>query len=70
MNEVFPRFGAQIAPRRPSLRELSVAAVCVSLLLSLVVPACWVAGQQWEVRYGQRILDRMGWHEPLDSWSQ
>jgi hypothetical protein len=67
MNEVCPRCGAQIAPYRPSLRELSVAAVCVSLLLSLVVPACWVTGR-WVEQQGQRILDRMSWHEPLDSW--
>jgi len=68
MNEVCPRCGAPIAPRRPSLRKLSVAAVCVSLLLSLLVPACWVAGQ-WVERQGQRILDRMSWHEPLDTWN-
>ena len=68
MNEACARCGAPFAPRRPSLRKLSLVAVCVSLLLSLLVPACWVAGQ-WVERQGQRILDRMSWHEPLDTWN-
>jgi hypothetical protein len=68
MNEVCPRCGAPIASRRPSLRKLSVAAVCVSLSLSLLVPACWVAGQ-WIEMQGQRILDQMSSHEPFDNWN-
>jgi hypothetical protein len=68
MNEACPRCGAPIAPRQPSLRKLSVGAVGVSLLLSILVPACWVAGQ-WVERQGQRILDQMSWHEPFDNWN-
>lgn len=68
MNEACPRCGATIAPRRLSLRKLSVLAVYVSLLLSLLVPACWVAGQ-WVERQSQRILDRMSRHEQFDNWN-
>jgi hypothetical protein len=34
----------------------------------MLVSACWVT-EQWIEREGQRILDNMVWHEPLDSWS-
>jgi len=34
----------------------------------MLVSACWVT-EQWIEREGQRILDKMVWHEPLDSWS-
>jgi hypothetical protein len=40
----------------------------VSLSLSLLVPACWVAGQ-WIEMQGQRILDQMSSHEPFDNWN-
>ena len=41
--------------------------VCGSLLLLILVPAGWVA-EQWIENQGHRILDRVTWHEPLDSW--
>jgi putative effector of murein hydrolase LrgA (UPF0299 family) len=45
-----------------------LAAVCGSLLLLILVPAGWMA-EQWIESQGHRILDRMTWREPLDSWS-
>jgi hypothetical protein len=66
-NEVCPRCGAQFTPSRLSLRETILAAVCGSLLLVTLVPAGWMA-EQWIENQGHRILDRMTWREPLDSW--
>ena len=68
MNEVCPRCGAQFIPSRISLREMALAAVCGVLLLSILLPAGWMA-EQWIENQGHRILDRMTWHEPLDNWS-
>jgi len=45
-----------------------LATVCGSLLLLILVPAGWMA-EQWIEYQGHRILDRMTWREPLDSWS-
>jgi hypothetical protein len=67
-NEVCPHCGAQFTPSRLSLREMILAAICGSLLLSMLVPAGWMA-EQWIENQGHRILDRMTWHEPLDNWS-
>ena len=67
-NEVCPHCGAQFTPSRLSLREMILAAVCGSLLLGTLVPAGWMA-EQWIENQGHRILDRMTWREPLDSWS-
>ena len=67
-NEVCPHCGAQFTPSRPSFREMILAAVCGSLLLLILVPAGWLA-EQWIENQGHRILDRMTWHVPLDSWS-
>ena len=66
-NEVCPHCGAQFTPSRLSLREMVLAAVCGSLLLLILVPAGWMA-EQWIENQGHRILDRMNWREPLDSW--
>jgi len=38
------------------------------LLAVMLVSACWIT-EQWVEREGQRILDNMVWHEPLDRWS-
>ena len=38
-------------------------------LLSILVLACWIT-EQWIERQGHRILDRMTWHEPVESWNQ
>ena len=67
-NEVCPHCGAQFTPSRLLLREMILAAVCGSLLLLILVQAGWVA-EQWIENQGHRILDRLTWHEPLDSWS-
>ena len=67
-NEVCPHCGAQFTPSRLLLREMILAAVCGSLLLLILVQAGWVA-EQWIENQGHRILDRMTWREPLDSWS-
>jgi putative effector of murein hydrolase LrgA (UPF0299 family) len=47
---------------------MALAAVCGVLLLSILLPAGWMA-EQWIENQGHRILDRMTWHEPLDNWS-
>jgi len=44
-----------------------LAAVCGSLLQLILVPAGWMA-ERWIERQGNRIMDYMSWHEPLDSW--
>ena len=67
-NDVCPHCGAQFTPSRLSLREMVLGAICGSLLLLILVPAGWMA-EQWIENQGHRILDRMTWHEPLDSWS-
>ena len=67
-NEVCPHCGAQFTQSRRSFREMVLAAVCGSLLLLILVPAGWIA-EQWIENQGHRILDRMTWREPLDSWS-
>ena len=67
-NEVCPHCGAQFTQSRRSVREMVLAAICGSLLLLILVPAGWMA-EHWIENQGHRILDRMTWHEPLDSWS-
>jgi len=67
MNEVCPRCGAQFIPSRISLREMALAAVCGVLLLSILLPAGWMA-KQWIDRQEDHFLDHMYWREPLDSW--
>jgi len=67
-NEVCPQRGAQFSPSRLSIREMVLAAVCGSLLLLILVPAGLMA-EQWIENQGNRILDRMTWHEPLESWN-
>ena len=66
-NEVCPHCGAQFIPSRLSLREMALAAVCGVLLLSILLPAGWMA-KQWIDRQEDRFLDHMYWREPLDSW--
>jgi len=66
-NEVCPHCGAQLTSSRLSLREMALAAVCGVLLLSILLPAGWMA-KQWIDRQEDRFLDHMYWREPLDSW--
>ena len=67
-NETCPRCGAPIMGSQMSLREMALATLCGSLLLCILLPACWMA-IQWIDNHGQRVLDRIVWHEPLDNWS-
>jgi hypothetical protein len=67
-NEVCPHCGAQFTPYRLSLREMTLATVCGALLLSILLPAGWMA-KQWMDRQEDLLLDHLYWHEPLDSWS-
>jgi hypothetical protein len=48
--------------------KLSAASACTTLAMSLLVPACWVAGQ-WVERQGQRILDQMSRRDQFDNWN-
>ena len=66
-NEVCPHCGTQFTPSRLSLREMVLAAICGSLLLSILLPAGWMA-KQWIDRQGDLLLDHLYWREPLDSW--
>ena len=68
MNEVCPHCGAQFTPSRLSLREMILYVVCGGVLLSILVPAGWMA-KQWIEQRSHQILDRMVWHEPVDSWN-
>jgi len=68
-NEICPPCGAQITPSRLSLREIAITAVCWTLVLSILMLACWKT-EQWIERQGHRILDRRTWHEPVESWNQ
>ena len=66
-HEVCPRCGALIPSSRMSLREMAVSALCGSLLLSILV-AAFIMAEPWLEDAGRRFVDRMVWHEPLDSW--
>ena len=68
VNDVCPSCGARVTLLRSSIREVAVTTVGGCLLAVMLVSACWIT-EQWIEREGQRILDNMVWHEPLDSWS-
>ena len=67
-HEICPHCGAPIVSSRMSLREMAVSALCVSLLLFILVSAFLIA-EPWLEEAGHRLVDRMAWHEPLDSWN-
>ena len=67
-HEMCTRCGAPILSSRMSLREMAVSALCGSLLLSILVSAFLIA-EPWLEDAGHRFVDRMVWHEPLDSWN-
>ena len=67
VNDVCPSCGAKVTLPRPSIREVIVTTVGGCLLAVMLVSACWIT-EQCIQREGQRILDNMVWHEPLDSW--
>jgi hypothetical protein len=52
---------------RPTLREIVVNIVCISLVLVILVPA-WFITERWLEQHSQRILDHMIWREPLGPW--
>lgn len=64
-NEVCSRCGAQLTSTRLTLQEMALAAVCGVLMLSIILPAGWMA-KQWIDRREDRFLDHMYWHEPLE----
>ena len=66
--EICPHCGAQIPSSRLSLREMAMSALCGSLLLSILIAAFLIA-EPWLEDTGHRFVDRMVWHEPLDSWN-
>lgn len=63
-----PRCGAPIPSSRMSLREMAVSALFGSLLLSILISAFLIA-EPWLEDAGHRFVDRIVWHEPLDSWT-
>ena len=67
-HETCPRCGTPIPSSRMSLREMAVMALCGSLLLSILISA-FIIAEPWLEDAGHRFVDRMVWHEPLDSWS-
>ena len=69
MDNVCPRCGTRITGSLLSLREIVLAVVWTSLLLSILVPAFWTT-EKWFERQEHQIMDRMSWHEPLDDWNQ
>ena len=54
---------------RPSIHEMTVNVVCASLLLAIAVPAAW-ATEQWVGRQSHKVMDRMIWREPVESWNR
>lgn len=62
-----PHCGTPTAARA-SPREFALIAVCVAVLFSVCVPIFFVA-VQWVEDEAHRVVDRMVWHEPLDSWN-
>jgi len=67
-HEICPHCGALNPSPRMSLRELAVSALCGSLLLSVLISA-FIMAEPWLEDAGHRFVDRMVWHEPLDSWN-
>ncbi len=67
-HELCPRCGTPILSSRMSLSEMAVSALCGSLLLSILIAAFLIA-EPWLEDAGHRFVDRMVWHEPLDSWN-
>jgi hypothetical protein len=66
-NDVCQSCGARVTLPRPSIQEVAATTLGGCLLLVMLVFACWIA-EPWIEREGQRILDNMVWHEPLDNW--
>ena len=67
-HEICRHCGAQVRLSRMSLREMAVSALCGSLLLSILIAAFLIA-EPWLEDAGHRFVDRMVWHEPLNSWN-
>ncbi len=51
------------------MREMAVAAVSGSLLLSILIPAGLLA-EHWVEDAGQRFAHRVFWLEPLNIWNK
>jgi hypothetical protein len=50
-----------------SLR-VAVTALCGSFLIAILISAFLIA-EPWLEDAGDRFVDRMVWHEPLDNWN-
>jgi hypothetical protein len=46
---------------------MALAIICGVLLLSIILPAGWMA-KQWIDRQEYRLLNRLYWDESLDYW--
>ena len=67
-HEICPQCGAEIPSSQISSREMAISVLCGSLLLSILISAFLIA-EPWLEDAGHRFVDRMVWHEPLDSWN-
>lgn len=68
-SEVCPRCEAKLPRSRLSLRHMILTALCGGLLVAILVPAGWMI-EKWIEEQSRQIMDRMVWHEPVDSWEQ
>ena len=69
LNEHCPVCGRPADAPRLSIREALLNTVCAVIVLAILVPAFWFS-EQWLERAGQRAVDHMFWHEPIESWNR
>lgn len=62
--DVCPHCGVKNTVLRSSLREMVFDILCAALLFALLIPV-WCVAEHWLEDQSHRVLDRMGWHEPL-----
>ena len=67
-HEICPRCGVRVRSSRMSLREMAMSVLCGCLLFSILISAFLIA-EPWLEDAGHRFVNRMVWHEPLDSWN-
>ena len=69
LNENCPVCGRQANAPRLAIGEAVLNTVCAVVVLAILVPAFWFA-EQWLERAGQRAVDHMFRHEPIESWNR
>ena len=69
LNERCPLCGRTADAPRLSIREALLNTVCAVIVLAILVPA-FLFSEQWLERAGQRAVDHMFWHEPIESWNR